>query len=277
MLIRQYLPGALPAAALLLSARPTVVAAQTLPAPLDRVPLAWLAAGVAVVLALTGAVLIWRHRAAASDPEKAELPPLLFPAAPADRPRNVRPAPVAGAAGSPSGPPPRQYVPGVVGPVNGAEAPGAAAVASAGAVQAPAAVPVGAVVQDTGELVNGTTIRFHAPPEGTLQILPGRLDVVEGADRGQAIRFVRTGTPVEVTFGRAEGPPYRHVQLCAQTVSRQHASMRFEGGAWSIANLSRTNPVLLNGGELDVDEEHRPLREGDRIEMGEVAFVFRES
>jgi pSer/pThr/pTyr-binding forkhead associated (FHA) protein len=127
-------------------------------------------------------------------------------------------------------------------------------------------------------MVEGHTIRFYQPLNGTLQLLPGRLEVVEGEDRGQNIRFVRTGGGrPEITFGRTEGPPHRHVQLRSPTVSREHARMQFEGEEWRITNMSRTNPVVVNGEELDGADGGRPLREGDRVEMGDVTFVFRTS
>lgn len=47
---------------------------------------------------------------------------------------------------------------------------------------------------------------------------------------------------------------------------------------WRLDNLSTTNPVIVNGKPLDPEGGSRAsviLSEGDRIEMGEVAFVFR--
>ena len=127
------------------------------------------------------------------------------------------------------------------------------------------------------QLVEGHTIRFYRPPEGTLQLLPGRLEVVGGEDRGQDIRFVRfVGEAPRITFGRKEGPPGRHIQLYAPTVSREHAEMRLDGSGWQIANLSQTNPVVVNGDELSHADGARALEDGDRIEMGEVIFQFRE-
>ncbi|MGZ8413694.1 MAG: FHA domain-containing protein [Gemmatirosa sp.] len=125
---------------------------------------------------------------------------------------------------------------------------------------------------------DGETIRFTLPDEGTLQFLPGRLEVVGGPDRGREVRFVRTAGDdrIEVTFGRSEGPPYRHVQLMARTVSRQHAAMQLIDGHWELKNVSATNPVLLNGRPLEAGEVAPLLVEGDRIEMGEVIFCFHE-
>jgi hypothetical protein len=144
-----------------------------------------------------------------------------------------------------------------------------------------------------GEAVDGASVRFWRPADGTLQFLPGRLEIAAGRDAGQEIRFVRTGGPdgTCITFGRADGPPYRHVQLREPTVSRSHARMVLDqpgGGSrdaspnqarWRLENLSSTNPVVINGRSLDANGGAMAsvmLSEGDRIEMGEVAFVFRE-
>ena len=142
-----------------------------------------------------------------------------------------------------------------------------------------------------GTAVDGASVRYWRPADGTLQFLPGRLEVIAGRDSGQEIRFVRTPGPdgSRVTFGRAEGAPYRHVQLREPTVSRTHARMTLEAlssngpdsatGAphWRLENLSATNPVVVNGKPLASDGSEScsvVLDEGDRIEMGEVVFRF---
>jgi hypothetical protein len=124
---------------------------------------------------------------------------------------------------------------------------------------------------------NGKVVQSVAPAEGTLQFLPGRLEVLDGDVPGRDIRFVRTwGEIPEVTFGRVAGPPYRHVQLRSQTVSRQHARLQYVEGRWKITNLSQTNPVVINGQPLDTAHGQRVLHDGDQIEMGDVLFRFRE-
>jgi hypothetical protein len=127
-----------------------------------------------------------------------------------------------------------------------------------------------------GSVVEAHGLRFSVPPEGTLQFLPGRLEISAGLDTGREIRFVHVPGPngTEVTFGRNEGPLYRHIQLRDQTVSREHARMTLFEGQWSLANLSRTNPVALNGRILGLGEQ-QTLQDGDRVEMGEVVFSFR--
>ena len=127
-----------------------------------------------------------------------------------------------------------------------------------------------------GTMVEGTLLRYSVPAEGTLQFLPGRLEIASGADQGREFRFVHVPGPngMEVTFGRSEGELYKHIQLRHQTVSRTHARLRLDNGGWLLQNLSNTNPVVYNGRVLSNAEE-QPLSDGDRIEMGEVLFTFR--
>lgn len=124
---------------------------------------------------------------------------------------------------------------------------------------------------------NASTLRLERPADGTLQFLPGKLEVIEGRDVGQEIRFVKTAGPdgQTITFGRAEGAQYRHIQLQEHTVSRQHAKMTLDGKTWTLVNMSRTNPVAVNGLPLAAEGTEVVLRDGDRIEMGEVVFRFR--
>ncbi len=110
----------------------------------------------------------------------------------------------------------------------------------------------------------------------TVDYLPGHLEVEVGSNAGEAIRFVQLrGEPADITLGRAEGPAYRHIRLPANTVSRTHARMQFEDGHWRITNLSQTNPTIVNGEELDHGSRGRWLRDGDRIQIGEMVLRFR--
>jgi hypothetical protein len=278
MEIRHHLSSAAASFALVQLAFPTALAAQAIHLPAARTSVVWAAGGLAVVMALVGIVLLWRHRHSEVDPDEAELPPLLFPATPANQNRRARPAAV--------------YVPGVVaptGPVVQSASPAPAPTAGTTVDQSPSDMraprpatpavsraPIEAPVPSLIEERNGSEAPVSDGAENTLQILPGRLAVVEGMDKSEPVRFVRTGPRVEVTFGRAEGPLYEHVQLRSQTVSRKHACMRFDGAGWTLVNFSRTNPVTVNGEELIADGDPRRLHEGDRIGMGEVTFIFHE-
>jgi hypothetical protein len=122
------------------------------------------------------------------------------------------------------------------------------------------------------------TISIDLIGMGTVQLLPGRLEVVRGMEVGREFRFVRAMGQLitEVTLGRATGPMHRHVQLPVPTVSRMHARLRHEAGRWTITNLSVTNPVRVNGRELFGREDSQPLADGDRILIGEVELRFWE-
>ena len=97
-----------------------------------------------------------------------------------------------------------------------------------------------------------------------------------GGDEGAEIRFVAMkDEPVAMMFGRAPGEGPMHVQLKQRTVSRTHAVIRLRDDDWFLENLSMTNPTVLNGEVMGAQE--KPLAEGDRIEMGEVTFCFREA
>jgi hypothetical protein len=111
--------------------------------------------------------------------------------------------------------------------------------------------------------------------EGTLQLWPGRLEPADGGG-DQEIRFIRTPGANRFTFGRSAGPAHTHIQLLAPTASRMHAYMIVENGRWRIGNMSSTNAVRVNGDALATGDADRWLEDGDRIELGEVSFIFRE-
>lgn len=122
---------------------------------------------------------------------------------------------------------------------------------------------------------DGRTMRFIRP-DPTMQLMPARLEVVAGGDEGTEIPFVGVpGEDCEMMIGRAPGDGPSNVELKQKTVSRTHAVIRHRHGEWLIENLSMTNPTVLNDEILGVKE--RLLTDGDRIEMGEVVFVFKNS
>lgn len=132
------------------------------------------------------------------------------------------------------------------------------------------------VKDDTDEYVApGETIRFRRPVEEPVQLLPGRLEVVSGDTVHREIRFVRIpGEPMQLILGREGGPSPQYVALKSGTVSRQHARLAFSNGRWSVSNLSKTNPVVVNEEELSHVSGERSLDDGDRLELGEVVLRF---
>jgi hypothetical protein len=119
------------------------------------------------------------------------------------------------------------------------------------------------------------TIRFVRPTDEVVQLLPGHLEVLSGDARHQEIRFVRVaGQQPQLILGRNPGRSPQHVALNSSTVSRQHARLAYSGGKWVVANLSKTNPVVVNNQELTNLDGERQLADGDRIELGEVVLRF---
>jgi hypothetical protein len=126
------------------------------------------------------------------------------------------------------------------------------------------------------EVSPDATVIFHRPVDEPIQILPGRLQVISGESSREDLRFFgRMGEQPRIVVGRDAGPPHQHITLHSPTVSRRHARMDFENGAWTITNLSQTNPVLVNDRVLNNGGSARKLSDGDRIELGEVALRFR--
>ncbi|MEM8559323.1 MAG: FHA domain-containing protein [Bacteroidota bacterium] len=124
------------------------------------------------------------------------------------------------------------------------------------------------------------TIKITRPPQDkTVKLLPARFVVEEGLADVQELRFfMDAAKPVtRITFGRAAGPAYVHIQLKPRTVSSRQATLAVDrAGNYRLINHApaTSNPTLHNGRELGVDEEV-PLAENDAIAMGEVRFRFK--
>jgi len=129
------------------------------------------------------------------------------------------------------------------------------------------------------QIIEGRTIKLHAPPPNTVKMLPGWFEVVSGDEVVKQIRFYKIGDQGdETTFGRSTGRPYVHVQLKAPTVSSRQAKVAFEGSDAKLTNFASadSNPTKFNGRELGVNEIVA-LKENDRVEMGEINLMFHEA
>jgi len=159
-------------------------------------------------------------------------------------------------------------------PVSSFAPPVSAAVPTRSANERSIGIPTTA---DTESQVAATseTVRFQRPNDDVVQLLPGHLEVLSGDSRHQEIRFVRVqGQQPQLILGRNPGRSPQHISLNSSTVSRQHARLAFSGGRWAVANLSKTNPVVVNDQELTNVDGERQLADGDRIELGEVVLRF---
>lgn len=90
---------------------------------------------------------------------------------------------------------------------------------------------------------------------------PPFIKVVESP--GQRVTEARQG-PVRI--GRDPGSTILFSGDAAQVVSIRHAEIRFEGGAWVVADLESRNGTYLNGRRLG---GAAPLKVGDTIRLGE--------
>jgi len=72
------------------------------------------------------------------------------------------------------------------------------------------------------------------------------------------------------TIGRTT---QNHIALDRPEVSRHHANIEMTEGGWLIKDLGSGNGTFVN----DVRINEQPLRDGDRIVIGTVQFVFRQS
>jgi hypothetical protein len=101
-----------------------------------------------------------------------------------------------------------------------------------------------------------------------MQLLPGRLEVVAGEPGYKEIRLVRVpGERPEVILGREVGEAPGYIALHSTTVSRRHARLAYANGTWTVANLSQTNPVVLNDQALAASHGERTLADGDCLEL----------
>ncbi len=71
----------------------------------------------------------------------------------------------------------------------------------------------------------------------------------------------------ELVIGRGEGADIR---VDNPLVSRAHAVVSFERGAWRVADLKSPNGLYVNGEQVKVHD----LQVGDRIELGQHVLIF---
>ena len=89
------------------------------------------------------------------------------------------------------------------------------------------------------------------------------LRALEGADRGKDF----AGVPTPLTIGREDG---NSVQVSDERVSRFHAKIHEEDGAFVLVDLDSTNGTRVNGETVQT----AIIRFGDIISMGRTVFLF---
>ena len=131
-------------------------------------------------------------------------------------------------------------------------------------------------IPEPEEVLEGTTVKMAIPPPGTLKLLPGKFIVLEGDEKIKEIRFYKEKGALEseITFGRAAGPSYTHIQLKPMTVSAKQAKLIYAGNKFTLINYSDTNPTHVNGIALP-ENGSIEIKNGDKVEMGEMILEFR--
>jgi len=115
-------------------------------------------------------------------------------------------------------------------------------------------------------------------PDETVEFLPGKFIVLKGIDFFKEVRFYRPPTreDIEFFFGRCfDIEDYTHIDLKLKSVSKIQAKMCYnkDNDKYELINYSTVNPTKVNKIKMN-KEDKRVLKEGDKIEMGEVSFLF---
>lgn len=143
----------------------------------------------------------------------------------------------------------------------------AAAPANAGPVNRVVTPPQGVPPVTTKEKITPQRI---TPPGGDTIRIKNALDnemplawlvILNGPFAGQEYRLQRI-----TDIGRE--PDHNDVVVDDRTISRQHARIRYEKGAFVIYDLASANGVYVNGEKV----QRRALTHGDRIKLGQVMF-----
>ena len=110
-------------------------------------------------------------------------------------------------------------------------------------------------------------------PTGSPMGAPAKTRVAGGAAAGITLRLDATGQafplgPGTYTLGRDSSDSNATVKLAPDRyMSRMQASLTIGPGGASIAGLSPTNPIIVNGNRVDMGKPVA-LRNGDRLQLG---------
>lgn len=119
-------------------------------------------------------------------------------------------------------------------------------------------------------------ISTGAPP--TMVLVPGRLEIIAGTDKGKSFKIAGYPGPEGsvVTIGREEvhgEKKFAHIQLMEKTVSRKQAEIIHTNKTLYVKNLSTTNQTEIDGKPISTGEQVELLA-GSVIKTGEVEFKY---
>ncbi len=94
------------------------------------------------------------------------------------------------------------------------------------------------------------------------------LVITSGNHKSRVVGLIAKGQSERWSIGRSNTCQF---PLSDPSVSSQHATLQFSGGAWEIIDANSTNGIKINGRR----EMKGRLRDGDKLSLGQVNMVFR--
>ena len=93
------------------------------------------------------------------------------------------------------------------------------------------------------------------------------LVITSGNHKSRVVGLIAKGQSERWSIGRSDKCQF---PLSDPSVSSQHATLQFSGGAWEIIDANSTNGIKINGRR----EMKGRLRDGDKLSLGQVNMVF---
>lgn len=147
--------------------------------------------------------------------------------------------------------------------------------------QIPKTMEIHNAAQSTHPDSDFKTIKINTAPSKTMRLIPGKLEIIRGEDKGKT--FLIQGYPTKegsiLSIGREEVTGERshcHIQIDSRykTVSRKQAEIIYKDRKLFIRNLSETNITEVNGQELSLGDTVE-LQPDCTIGMGEIEFQYK--
>jgi hypothetical protein len=130
------------------------------------------------------------------------------------------------------------------------------------------------------------TIKFESSVPATMKFIPGKLEIINGPDKGKAFMLAGYPTPdgSVSSIGRdyegwesalSGGRKYAHIRIKdeSKTLSRMQAEIVYKNGKVFLKNLSSVNPSQVDGCEVPTNETME-IKTGSVIKAGFIEFRY---
>jgi hypothetical protein len=163
----------------------------------------------------------------------------------------------------------------------------APAVAEVGTSSVPPSLPPSGdtVIINKGESYD--TIKFESTVPSTMKFIPGKLEIINGPDKGKSFMLAGYPTPDGSisSIGRdhegwdkslSGGRKYAHIRIKddSKTLSRMQAEIVYRSGKVYLKNLSNVNPSQADGYDVPVNEMVE-VKSGSVIKAGFIEFRYQ--